>query len=160
MISWVKEVSVHGQRLVVISSHEVMGHRAGVRWVFIPASHRVTRVISKNRTSPAWAALCFPALWHTQSHAFEPSPVATWMFPSDSNNGDWCSFWFPGALKQIIRGHRTCCKVEASCFTRYRGSKRQSSSNIIVTVLFPGRRKCHGSAGNDKQCWHRQRQQG
>lgn len=119
---------------VVTSAHVAMGHGAGVRWVFIPASHGVTwlvtRVIFRNRTSPAWAPLCFPALWHTQSRVFEPSPVATWMFPSDSKNGDWCNCWFPGALKQIIRSHRTRCKMEASCFTRYRGSKCQSSEHF------------------------------
>lgn len=84
----------------------------------------------QEQNSPARAALCFPALWHAQSCVFEPSPVATWMFPSDSKNGDWCNCWFPGALKQIIRSHRTRCKMEASCFTRYRGSKCQSSEHF------------------------------
>lgn len=32
---------------------------------------------------------------------------------------------FKGALKQITRIRRTRYKVEASCFTRYRGSKHQ-----------------------------------
>lgn len=84
---------------MVTSAHEVTGHRAGVRWILILASPRVTRVISKDRTHPAWADLCFPASWHAQSHVFEPSPVATWMFSSDSKNGDWCNFWFP--LKEL-----------------------------------------------------------
>ncbi|XP_058696663.1 phosphatidylinositol 3,4,5-trisphosphate 3-phosphatase and dual-specificity protein phosphatase PTEN isoform X1 [Poecile atricapillus] len=51
-------------------------------------------------------------------------------------------------------------RLRVSLVTVAPNVKAARTSNIIVTVLFPGRRKCHGSAGNDKQCWHRERQQG
>lgn len=119
---------------VVTSAHVAMGHGAGVRWVFIPASHGVTwlvtRVISRNRTVQHGLLFVSQLSGTPRAVFFEPSPVATWMFPSDSKNGDWYNCWFPGALKQIIRSHRTRCKMEASCFTCYRGSKCQSSEHF------------------------------